>query len=130
MIKRIVATLAIITGLVVGLAIPSSAATNGTYRHVVIKPDFSTDSACGSVTTTANLEINNYRVSSTRQAYAIDQDGDTATTPDVVTYRVYVDGVLQPSTQNFTVFFNDTRAHTIKGVWGFLFCHPYKSITL
>lgn len=120
------ATVASIAALL--LFAPSAAAK--TYQHVVIKPNFSTDSACGRVATTANLEINNYQVSSTRQAYAIDMDGDTSTTPDVNTYAVYIDGVKQSGTQTFTVFFNDTRTHTIKGKWRFGFCFPYNQITL
>lgn len=122
-------TVAGLAGLaVLGLVAPSAMAAK-TYRHVVIKPLFYTDSACGSVTTTANLEINNYPVSG-GQVYAIDMDGDTATTPDVNTYAVYIDGVKQPGTQTFTKRFSDTRAHTIKGTWRFSICFPYNSVTL
>lgn len=136
--KRIIASAALALSIVAGIAGFSTTAASAApqaapslvtafdlnYLHKVVYP-LDGGTACGRLgPTTANLEVESYDVRQTdgtiSRVYDIDMDGDVrdGVTFDLVSYRVYIDGVNQGATNNFSVKFADqSKRRDIRGEW-------------
>lgn len=80
-------------------------------------PVLRTDGAVASKV--ANLRVCNWDdPNGPGQIYLVDMDGDTSLSPDLTTYRLYVDNRCVCSTDNVTIRYTDPRSvHDFRGQW-------------
>lgn len=110
--KRILIAALAAVGLILGLSSPALAGGTGDFYQ--IKKCYAQNGY--SISYIANLEISNYDDPySAGQVYHIDMDGDTTTTPDIVSYRVYVGGAPFTVTNDF--YWRDFNSQTADYDW-------------